>query len=104
MVNAGYRLDCAPDFPNVGYTESQPGGFPIWGWTDHNRRTVWIWADEIPEVANETLLRYLAQHELGHVLHPDYTEREVDGWAYCTDRQSGVRYGWTPTPEECVAL
>lgn len=92
IEQAGYRLDCAPDFPNVAGSGPRAGQ-AIKGWTDHDRKTVWVWPDSLETKAK---LRRTLLHELAHAkgLHGD----ELGAERYAVCRQQPYT-----TEAECAA-
>lgn len=96
----GWTVDCTPGFPNRG-TDDGETWFPILGWADHARKTVWIWPDNI----TDGQIRKTLWHELGHVTRlTDETDAEIYAW--CREPIDGVGYrlATLPTEDDCARV
>lgn len=95
-----FTVDCTPDFAPYAAGDRDR---PIWGWTDHQRRTVWLW----PERWSMTDLdvRVGLYHELHHVLGGrDETQAILYSW--CRERPPGgfALLDATPTDARCAQV
>ena len=92
----GYRVRCDASFPGTSST-----GQSILGWTDHAKRTIWLWP---AKMRDDRVLRKVAWHEVGHAAWErqgrsgtqSAEEQWADGYAYCAERIAGVSYAIRP--------
>lgn len=113
----GWTINCDPDFENKGTYDGGQTWFPIWGWADANRQTVWIWPHAVPaedieierhgahwDVKNwqvkDPYMRYLLWHELAHVTGIS-DEDDADAYAHCRE---DLGFGRGPSTKTCEEL
>lgn len=97
----GYEVNCNPHFEPVSGS-----GHPIWGWTDRNNKTVWLWPEHWD--MSDTDTRIALYHELYHVLDDNNNDDEIAAavYSWCREPIDGGAYllQYRPTEANCASL